>query len=147
MIEGLRCTAISTCSMLTLSEKALLVKLYYENEEPATKDLWSYRSKNFIRKDKVHMVNLPVKRMISKFVTKGSLDDRPRNGRPSTNLALKLLPWSVRGMLKHYRITSFLNHLMNTSWKARLLCRMTCHPILLDKWKIFYVGHLVIIEC
>ena len=82
----------SNLGMFTIPEKALLLKLYYENGEPATKDLRCYCSKNYIRKGKCHMVNLPVKRMISKFVTKGSLDDRPRNGRPSTNLALKLLP-------------------------------------------------------
>ncbi|GFU82361.1 DUF4817 domain-containing protein [Trichonephila clavipes] len=59
MRERISCT--SSRSMLTLPEKALLVKLYYQNGECASAAFCSYRHTKGIRRD-----------------------DRPRSGRPST---------------------------------------------------------------
>ncbi|GFY20038.1 DUF4817 domain-containing protein [Trichonephila clavipes] len=59
MRERISCT--SSRSMLTLPEKALLVKLYYQNGECASAALRSYRHTKGIRRD-----------------------DRPRSDRPST---------------------------------------------------------------
>lgn len=70
--------------MLTLPEKALLVKLYYQNGECASSALRSYRHRKGIRTGKGPLTNAAVARMISKFEATGCLDDRPRSGRPST---------------------------------------------------------------
>ncbi|GFT60859.1 DUF4817 domain-containing protein [Trichonephila clavipes] len=72
--------------MLTLPEKALLVKLYYQNGECARESaaLRSYRHTKGIRRGKGPLTNAVVARMISKFEATGCLDDRPRSGRPST---------------------------------------------------------------
>ncbi|GFX54001.1 DUF4817 domain-containing protein [Trichonephila clavipes] len=71
-------------SMMTLPEKALLVKLYYQNGECASAALPSYRHTKGIRRGKGPLTNAAVARMISKFEATGCLDDRPRSGRPST---------------------------------------------------------------
>ena len=71
-------------SMLTLPEKALLVKPYYQNGECASAALRSYRHTKGIRTGKGPLTNAAVARMISKFEATGCLDDRPRTGRPST---------------------------------------------------------------
>ena len=70
--------------MLTLPEKALLVKLYYQNGECASSALRSYRRRKGIRTGKGPLKNAAVVRMISKFEATGCLDDRPHSGRPST---------------------------------------------------------------
>ncbi|GFU42735.1 DUF4817 domain-containing protein [Trichonephila clavipes] len=70
--------------MLTLPEKALLMKLYYQNGECASAALRSYRHTKGIRRRKGPLTNAAVARMISKFEATGCLDDRPRSGRPST---------------------------------------------------------------
>ncbi|GFU11546.1 DUF4817 domain-containing protein [Trichonephila clavipes] len=70
--------------MLTLPEKTLLVKLYYQNGECASAALRSYRHTKGIRRGKGPLTNAAVARMISKFKATGCLDDRPRSGRPST---------------------------------------------------------------
>ncbi|GFT32786.1 DUF4817 domain-containing protein [Trichonephila clavipes] len=70
--------------MLTLPEKALLVKLYYQNGECASAVIRSYRHTKGIRRGKGPLTNAAVARMISKFEATGCLDDRPRSGRPST---------------------------------------------------------------
>ncbi|KFM59537.1 hypothetical protein X975_19579, partial [Stegodyphus mimosarum] len=81
MRERIRCT--SSRSMLTLPEKALLVKLYYQNGECASSALRSYRHRKGIRTGKSPLTNAGVARMISKFEATGSLQDRLRSGRPS----------------------------------------------------------------
>ncbi|GFX11612.1 DUF4817 domain-containing protein [Trichonephila clavipes] len=82
MRERISCT--SSRSMSTLPEKALLVKLYYQNAECASAALRSYRHTKGIRRGKGPLKNAAVARMISKFEATGCLDDRPRSGRPST---------------------------------------------------------------
>ncbi|GFX74915.1 DUF4817 domain-containing protein [Trichonephila clavipes] len=82
MRERISCT--SSRSMLTLPEKALLVKLYYQNGECASAALRSYRHTKGIRRGKGPLTNAAVARMISKFEATGCLDDRPCSGRPST---------------------------------------------------------------
>ncbi|GFU72160.1 DUF4817 domain-containing protein [Trichonephila clavipes] len=82
MRERISCT--SSRSMLTLLEKALLGKLYYQNGECASAALRSYRHTKGIRRGKGPLTNAAVARMISKFEATGCLDDRPRSGRPST---------------------------------------------------------------
>ncbi|GFU87480.1 DUF4817 domain-containing protein [Trichonephila clavipes] len=63
MRERISCT--SSRSMLTLPEKALLVKLYYQNEECASAALRSYRHTKGIRRGKGPLTNAAVARMIS----------------------------------------------------------------------------------
>ncbi|GFX28253.1 DUF4817 domain-containing protein [Trichonephila clavipes] len=82
MRERISCTSSRT--MLTLPEKALLVKLCYQNGECASAALRSYRHTKGIRRGKGPLTNAAVARMISKFEAAGCLDDRPRSGRPST---------------------------------------------------------------
>ena len=82
MRERIRCT--SSRSMLTLPEKALLVKLYYQNGECASSALRSYRHKKGIWTVKGLLTNAAVSRIISKFEATGCLDYRPHSGRPST---------------------------------------------------------------
>ncbi|GFU73966.1 uncharacterized protein TNCV_3784811 [Trichonephila clavipes] len=82
MTERISCT--SSRSMLTLPEKALLVKLYYQNGECASAALRSYRHTKGIRRGKGPLTNAAVARMISKFEVTGCLDDRSRSGQPST---------------------------------------------------------------
>ncbi|GFT57444.1 uncharacterized protein TNCV_4515411 [Trichonephila clavipes] len=79
-----RISFTSSRSMLTLPEKALLVKLYYQNGECASAALRSYRHTKGIRRGKGPLKNAAVARMISKFEATGCLDDRPGSGRPST---------------------------------------------------------------
>ncbi|GFT23603.1 DUF4817 domain-containing protein [Trichonephila clavipes] len=82
MRERISCT--SSHSMLTLPEKAVLVKLYYQNEECASAALRSYRHTKGIRRGNGPLTNAGVARMISKFEMMGCLDDRPRSGRLSS---------------------------------------------------------------
>ncbi|GFU38980.1 DUF4817 domain-containing protein [Trichonephila clavipes] len=79
MRERISCT--SSRSMLTLPEKALLVKLYYQNGECVLVQRYVPIA---IRRGKGPLTNAAVARMISKFEVTGCLDDRPRSGRPST---------------------------------------------------------------
>ena len=62
-------------------------------------------------------------------------------------LVVKLLVWQVWSTPICFRIASSLAWLINASWKAQPLCKMALHPILLDKWKISWAGHSVIIAC
>ena len=54
-------------SMLTLPEKALLVKLYYQNGESAAAALLSYHHRKGIRNGKRPMTSSAVTKIISKF--------------------------------------------------------------------------------
>ncbi|GFT11534.1 uncharacterized protein TNCV_2523491 [Trichonephila clavipes] len=82
MRERISCTG--SRNMLTLPEKALLVKLYYQNWECASVALRSYRHTKGIPRGKGPLTNPAVARMISKFEATGCLDDRPRSGLSST---------------------------------------------------------------
>ena len=81
MSERIRCTS-SRC-MLTLPEKALLVKLYYQNGECASSALQSYRHRKGIRTSNVPLTNAAVARMISKLEATGGLDNRTHSETPS----------------------------------------------------------------
>ena len=76
----------SNLIILTLPEKALLKKLYYQNGESTTTALRSYRHSKVIRTGKSTAISSAVKRMISKFKTTGLLDNnnRIRSGLSST---------------------------------------------------------------
>ncbi|GFU22724.1 uncharacterized protein TNCV_762991 [Trichonephila clavipes] len=82
MRERISCT--SSRSMLTIPEKALFVKLYYQNGECASAALRYYCHTMVIRRGKGPLINAAVARMISKFEATGCLDDRPRSGQLST---------------------------------------------------------------
>ncbi|GFV80619.1 DUF4817 domain-containing protein [Trichonephila clavipes] len=113
MRERISCT--SSRSMLTLPEKALLVKLYYQNGECASAALRSYRHTKGIRRGKGPLTNAAVARMISKFEATGCLDDRPRSGRPSTrrNAAetVKDEMETVAGSSMHEEISAAQSHI------------------------------------
>ncbi|GFX94496.1 DUF4817 domain-containing protein [Trichonephila clavipes] len=72
MRERISCT--SSRSMLTLPEKALLVKLYYQNGECARVQRYVPIA---IQRGKGPLTNAAMARMISKFEATGCLDDRP----------------------------------------------------------------------
>ena len=74
----------SNLIILTLPEKALLKKLYYQNGESTTTALRSYRHSKVIRTGKSTVISSAMKRMISKFETTGLLDNRIRSGLSST---------------------------------------------------------------
>ena len=76
MRERIRC-------MLMLPEKALLVKLYYQNGECDSSALRSYRHRKGIRTGKGPLKNAAVARMISKFEARGCLAYKPCSSRPS----------------------------------------------------------------
>ena len=76
---------LSNLSMLTLSEKALLVKLYYQNRKSATAALRSCRHRKYIRTGKGSHTSSAVKRMISMFEDTDYSDNRSRSGRPNTS--------------------------------------------------------------
>ncbi|GFW59780.1 DUF4817 domain-containing protein [Trichonephila clavipes] len=83
MRERISCT--SSRSMLTLPEKALLVKMYYQNGECARERERVQRYVPIaIRRGIGPLTNAAVARMISKFEATACLDDRTRSGRPST---------------------------------------------------------------
>ena len=66
----------SNLSILTLPEKALLMKLYCQNGESATATSRSYRRKKGIRTGEGSMTSSAVKRMISKFEATSYLADK-----------------------------------------------------------------------
>ena len=70
----------SNLSMLMFPEKALLVKLYYQNGESTSAALRSPRNRKNIRTDKGPMIASTLKRMILKFEVMGCFDDRPGRG-------------------------------------------------------------------
>ncbi|GFT57393.1 uncharacterized protein TNCV_2035191 [Trichonephila clavipes] len=106
--------------MLTLPEKALLVKLYYQNGECASAAFRSYRHTKGIRRGKGPLKNAAAARMISKFEATGCLDDRPGSGRPSTrrNAAetVKDQIETVAGSSMHGEIAEDNDWLSNLLW-------------------------------
>ena len=74
--------------MLSVVEKALLIKLYYKNAESATAALRAYRSMKGKRSRKGPITPSALIKMMKKFESTGSLASRPRSGRPSTTAAV-----------------------------------------------------------
>ncbi|GIY95507.1 transposable element tc3 transposase [Caerostris extrusa] len=70
--------------MLSIVEKALLVKLYYKNSESAIAALRAYRYMKGMRDSKGPITSSALK----KFEATGSLASRQRSGRPSTAAAV-----------------------------------------------------------
>ncbi|GIY96926.1 hypothetical protein CEXT_473901 [Caerostris extrusa] len=73
--------------MLSIVEKALLVKLYYKNSESAIAALRAYRYMKGMRNSKGSITSSALKKMM-KFEATGSLASRQRSGRPSTAAAV-----------------------------------------------------------
>ena len=146
MRERIRCT--SSRSMLTLSETALLVKLYYQNGDCASLALRFYRHRKSIQTFKGRLTNAAVAIMIWKFETTGFLDDRPRSSRPSTrrNAAETVQEEmetvagssmhgevSVRGVVRRTGIPYI------TVWLA-LRCILRCYPYKIHRYQNFYLA-------
>ncbi|GIY76189.1 hypothetical protein CEXT_223041 [Caerostris extrusa] len=71
--------------MLSIVEKALLVKLYYKNSKMP---LPAYRYMKGMRDSKGPITSSALKKMMKKFEATGSLASRQRSGRPSTAAAV-----------------------------------------------------------
>ncbi|UYV76569.1 hypothetical protein LAZ67_14001206 [Cordylochernes scorpioides] len=65
-------------------DKVLLVKFYYCNSESSTEALRAFRNFKGIRRGKGPMSCYSLRRMIKNFEKTGSLEAKPRSGRPST---------------------------------------------------------------
>lgn len=74
--------------MLSIVEKALLVKLYYKNSESAIAALRAYRYMKGMRDSKGPITSSALNKMMKKFEATGSLASRQRSGRPSTAAAV-----------------------------------------------------------
>ncbi|GIX93789.1 hypothetical protein CDAR_606491 [Caerostris darwini] len=74
--------------MLSIVEKALLVKFYYKNSESAIAALRAYRYMKGMRDSKGPITSSALKKMMKKFEATGSLASRQRSGRPSTAAAV-----------------------------------------------------------
>ncbi|GFS86938.1 hypothetical protein NPIL_464221 [Nephila pilipes] len=71
-------------SILSLTEKVLLKKLFYENSKNSTVALHTYRWKLGMLDDKESKTCPELKKVIQKFEAISSLVSSPRSGRPST---------------------------------------------------------------
>ncbi|GIY79384.1 transposable element tc3 transposase [Caerostris darwini] len=74
--------------MLSIVEKALLVKRYYKNSESAIAALRAYRYMKGMRDSKGPITSSALKKMMKKFEATGSLASLQRSGRPSTAAAV-----------------------------------------------------------
>ena len=74
--------------MLSIVEKALLVKLYYKNSESAIAALRAYRYMKGMRDSKGPITSSALSKLMQKFETTSSLASRPRSGRPSEGAAV-----------------------------------------------------------
>ncbi|GIY24947.1 transposable element tc3 transposase [Caerostris darwini] len=74
--------------MLSIVEKALLVKLYYKNSESTIATLRAYRYMKDMRDSKGLITSFALKKMMKKFEATGLLASRQRSGRPSTAAAV-----------------------------------------------------------
>ncbi|GIX72554.1 transposable element tc3 transposase [Caerostris extrusa] len=88
-------TAAGNCSrslyreILSIVEKALLVKLYYKNSESAIARIASISlHERYARDSKGPITSSALKKMMKKFEATGSLASRQRSGRPSTAAAV-----------------------------------------------------------
>ncbi|GIX73317.1 hypothetical protein CDAR_243321 [Caerostris darwini] len=82
--------------MLSIVEKALLVKLYYKNSESAIAALRAYRYMKGMRESKGPTTSSALKKMLKKFEATGSLASRQRSGRPSSVAEVLRIWYSIR---------------------------------------------------
>jgi hypothetical protein len=71
--------------MLSLQDKALLIKLYYTNSESATVALRRFRSMKHIKCGRGPLSPFGLRRVVKCFEETGRLAAGPRSGRPSTS--------------------------------------------------------------
>ncbi|GFU66477.1 hypothetical protein TNCV_3807201 [Trichonephila clavipes] len=84
--------------MLSIVEKALLVKLYYKNSEIAVAALRAYRYLKGMR-DSKGLITYSALNKMKKFEATCSLASPQRSGRPSTATAVATtLEWTVQSM-------------------------------------------------
>ena len=69
--------------MLSLQDKALLIKLFYKNGESATSTLRKFRTTKAIKEKKGPISLSGILKLVKRFEETGCLEDRPRSGRPS----------------------------------------------------------------
>lgn len=70
-------------SMLSLPDRALLVKLFYKNGESTTIALRKFRTEKGLKAQKSPISLNGILNLVRRFEETGSLEDRPRSGRPS----------------------------------------------------------------
>ncbi|GFV47710.1 DUF4817 domain-containing protein [Trichonephila clavipes] len=68
--------------MLTAPDKALLVKLFYMNEESATIALRKFRVQKNVKSGKGPLTPSGLLKFVKRFEETGKLEDRARAGRP-----------------------------------------------------------------
>ncbi|GFT19976.1 DUF4817 domain-containing protein [Trichonephila clavipes] len=68
--------------MLSAPGKALLVKLFYMNEESATIALRKFRVQKNVKSGKGHLTPAGLLKLVKRFEESGKLEDRARVGRP-----------------------------------------------------------------
>ncbi|GFY38602.1 transposable element tc3 transposase [Trichonephila inaurata madagascariensis] len=74
--------------MLSIVEKALLVKLYYKNSESAIAAFRAYRYMKGMRDSKGPITSSSLNKMMKKFEATDSLVSCQRSGRPSTAVSV-----------------------------------------------------------
>ncbi|GBM32272.1 hypothetical protein AVEN_275039-1 [Araneus ventricosus] len=70
-------------SMLSLPDRTLLVKLFYTNGESTTIALRKFRTEEGLKAQKSPISSNGILNLARRFQETGSLEDRPRSGRPS----------------------------------------------------------------
>ncbi|GFT13805.1 DUF4817 domain-containing protein [Trichonephila clavipes] len=68
--------------MLSAPDKALLVKLFYMNEESATNALSKFRVQKNVKSGKGPLTPAGLLKLVKRFEETGKLEDRARAGRP-----------------------------------------------------------------
>ncbi|GFX11050.1 hypothetical protein TNCV_2246271 [Trichonephila clavipes] len=74
--------------MMSIVEKALLVKLYYKNSESAIVAMRAYHYLKGMRDSKGPITSSAFNKRVKKFEATGYLASRQRSGRPSTATAV-----------------------------------------------------------
>ncbi|GFU18321.1 hypothetical protein NPIL_496151 [Nephila pilipes] len=77
--------------MLSGKDKALLVKLFYMNEESATVALRKFRLQKNVQTGKRPLTVADLIKLVQQFEETGSLEDRVRSGRRSLRQTLSVL--------------------------------------------------------
>lgn len=70
-------------SMLSLPDRALVVKLFYKNGESTTVTLRKFRTEKGLKAQKSPISLNGILNLVRRFEETGSLEDRPRSGRPA----------------------------------------------------------------
>ncbi|GFV72905.1 DUF4817 domain-containing protein [Trichonephila clavipes] len=73
--------------MLSAPDKALLVKLFYMNEESATIALRKFRVQKNLKSGKGPLTPAGLLKFVKRFEETGKLEDRARAGRPCLKVA------------------------------------------------------------